>query len=375
MRRKQVIIQVFPIQGPFRFPLLVLEWIFSLISFQLGLIFLIRYLRAEKEQRNMQELGYCSLLMGLSFMWFFFIAGDYYASETLESPFYMWPIGSERMALLNLGYLTIMVGGFLCIFFMERYKTYFFKKYFFSMIFFILLAVFMIILTFDMIITQQISVIFWPIFLFFFLIYIIDFSKRVQAREKVVTGVIKFISGFILIAIGYMLTTDFMLEILGLAGRMIGDILQLIAVVFIFYFLITLPPFSEFDWKEKLEQLFIINKTGICLYSYSFKQDVTMADENLISGAISSVDIMLKEITDASGITILKRKEKSILIYPGTSVFGVIFSQEDLNYPKVLLKEQVMKFENLYGNILPNWDGNLDIFKPVENLTKEIFFR
>ena len=362
----------FPIQGELRLSLLVLEWMFSFIAFQLGLVFLFRYRKQEKSMRNLQELGYASLLIGLSIMWLCFIGGDYYASAEIEKPFYIWSAGSERMALNTLGYIAIMFGAFLCIFFMEKYKIYFFKKYLYTLIFLIQMVIFLIICAIDLTLSQSLSFLFWPLFLLFFLRYMIDFSTRIQNKEKLLGGIGKFLSGFILIAVGFMFTTDVALGLFGLEGRLIGAVLQLIAVVFIFYFLITLPPFSEFEWEGKMEHLFLIDKGGICLYSHSFK-DEEIVDENLISGAISSVNVLLGELTKRKGSTILKREGKIITIAPGQDVFGVLFTSEDLNTTKSLLNNFVKEFERIYHDTIIKWEGDLDVFKPVESLTNTIF--
>jgi len=362
----------FPIEGEFRLPLLALEWIFSFIAFQLGLVFLFRYRKQEKNLRNLQELGYASLLIGLSMMWIFFIGGDYYASAKIERPFYFWPAGSERMALNTLGYISIMFGAFFCIFFMEKYKVYFFKRYLYTLIYSAQIILFLVVCAIDLTLSQTLSFLFWPLFLIFFIRYMIDFSMRAQNKEMLLGGIVKFLSGFILIAIGFMFTTDFMINIFDLQGRLLGAIFQLISVAFIFYFLITLPPFSEFEWEDKLEHLFLINKGGICLYSHSFK-DEEIVDENLISGAISSVNVLLGEMTEGRGATILKREGKIITIFPGQNVFGVLFSSEDLNTPKTLLKKFISEFERIYHETLDKWEGDLDVFKPVETLTMTIF--
>jgi len=364
----------FPIQGELRLPLLILEWLFSLISFQLGLIFFIRYKKPEKELRNVNELGYAFLLLGLSFMWFFYMGADYYASDELVSPFYIWPEGSERMALLTLGYLAVMVGAFICMVLMESIKVYAVRKYFFSSIFMVLMLVFGIVGLIDLSLTQSLSMLFWPLFLIFFFTYMLDFNSKVKEREKRLSGVMKFLSGFMLIAIGFILTTDTSINLLGLEFRLVGAILQLVAILFIFYFLVSLPPFSEFDWKEKLENVFIINKGGICLYSQSYldNQKETV-DENLVSGAISSVNLMLEELTSTKGLTILEKRGKIVTLCPGEFTYGVTFSTEDLKNIKARLKSFIDKFETVYFNVLEGWSGDLDIFKPTENLIKEFF--
>ncbi|MGV9205096.1 MAG: hypothetical protein ACOC44_13885, partial [Promethearchaeia archaeon] len=94
----------FPITGAIRIPLLILEWIFIVLTIELSLIFAMRFREREKGIRNYRELGYFSLMVGLGLMWIFYILGDYYASDVIKSPFLIWSEGSMRDLYLNLGY-------------------------------------------------------------------------------------------------------------------------------------------------------------------------------------------------------------------------------------------------------------------------------
>jgi len=363
-----------------RFPLLLVEWIFSFICFEIALIFLIRYIkqRQEKQQKelvNLQELGYASLFMGFSIMWFFFIIGDYYSSVEVVSPFLIWSIGSMRYLFLNCGYLSLMVGAFLFILLMEKYKVYLVRKYFFSACFLTLIVIFIIFFFIDIQFTQDLTFAFWPLFFLFFLIYIVDFVRKVQTRQSLVRGLLKFLPGFLLLAIGFMFTTDFMIDALGLEFRLVGSILQILAIFSISFFFITLPPFAEFDWRNKIEHLFIIDKAGICLYNKTFDETSEIMDENLISGAISSINLMLKELTADEGVSVIKKKGKAIIIFPSKFIAGVMFCKEDLNFIKLLLKDLIDKFELIYHHILLDWDGDVTIFKPTEKIVNEIFLK
>jgi hypothetical protein len=53
--------------------------------------------------------------------------------------------------------------------------------------------------------------------------------------------------------IGFLFTTDVLIEIYGLEGRMFGAILQLISVVILSFFFLYLPPFNKIEKQKKIE--------------------------------------------------------------------------------------------------------------------------
>ena len=126
----------FPIIGPHRFLSLVMDWIFIFLSFELGLLFLIKYKKQPKPLKNSQDLGFFALFSGFSLMRFFFLLGDYYSSDLIISPFFLWTIGSFRSLLLNFGFLSIMLSTLFFTLFMEKYKKFLFKRFFFYHLFF-----------------------------------------------------------------------------------------------------------------------------------------------------------------------------------------------------------------------------------------------
>jgi hypothetical protein len=102
---------------------------------------------------------------------------------------------------------------------------------------------------------------------------------------------------------------------------------------------------------------------------------VDIYDENLISGAISLINIMLKEImkSEYEGVSVIKKKDKVTYILPSDLVTGVIFSNKESKMVEFYLKQLVMKIETIYKNVLLNWDGDLGIFDPIDNIFQEIF--
>jgi len=353
----------YPIQGELRFPQLIIEFIFIIVCIELGIVFFIRYFRQEKTLRNLQDLGYGFLLGGFGLMSLWFLISDYFASP------------SVRIIFLIFGYYTLMFSALFFISCMENYRKYLLFKRFFTMSFILITSIFTIGIILDLENSRILSVIPWPLFLLFFFIYLIDFSKKVQNRERVIIGLLKFIPGFMLLIIGFALTTFLFEDVLGLNMRIVGALLQLIAIILLFGFFSSLPPFSEFEWEQKIEQVFIMARAGICLYNENLLgiKEKELIDENLIAGAITSVNLLLEELTSDTGVVVINKKGKSIVIYPGKYVYGVIFCSEELNYIRVLAKRFVDKFETVYSHILINWDGEITIFKPTTNIVREIF--
>ncbi len=357
-----------------RMPLLILEWIFAVISAELGIVFLIKNRRKEEQIKISQELGYALLFFGLSAMWFFFIVGDFYVPSTIASPFFIWTSGSERALSLSLGYFSLLIGATLFTFQIEKNKRYLFRKYFFTSCFTILIFISLIAFFIDLGFSQILSFVLWPILVLFFTIYFINFFK---GTEHILMELSKFIPTFFLLSAGTILSSAYLTEAFGLEIRLVGAILQIGALGILFYYFIKLPAFSEFQWKDKIEEIFLMNKGGICLYHRSFSAVSGGYDELLMSGAISSINIMLKEATSAkdSKTSIIKKKGKIVNIYTSDLITGVLISKEELNSINFYLKKLVQKIEYIFSSVLIHWNGDRDVFSLVEGIVNGIFVK
>jgi len=377
---KEVILKLlfeFPIIGDLRGVMLIIEWTFAFICLELALIFCMKYFKLKKGERSLQEIGYASLFFGFSFMWYFFIIADYYLSEEIITPFLIWSQGSERALFLNLGYFSLMIGAFSFIRIMEKFKIYLFRKYFFSIWFIILIVLFWTFFFIDIDITQNLAMMFWPPFIIFLVIYLIDFVKIMQNNENILIGILKYLPAFLLLIVGFALTTDIIIEPFGLGFRLVGSIFQLISTIILFYYFINLPSFTEFEWQEKIEELYLIEEAGICLFHKAFIDKIEFDEDQLISSALSSINMVLNELTQENkkGISIIKKEGKILTIYTSDYVSAVLFSKEELEYINISIEKFVKKVEKIYGNVLIDWKGNLDIFASVENLVDEIFIK
>ena len=85
---------------------------------------------------------------------------------------------------------------------------------------------------------------------------------------------------------------------------------------------------------------------------------------------------MIRELTSAQkkGLSVIKKKDKIIHMFTGELSTGIIISSKDVDYINFYLKKFVQKVERIYKHVLNNHGGDINIFAPIENIVKEIFF-
>ncbi|MFX0004859.1 MAG: hypothetical protein ACFE9J_15430, partial [Candidatus Hermodarchaeota archaeon] len=205
--------------------------------------------------------------------------------------------------------------------------------------------------------------------------FFMEFIKKVKIGNTLFIKLITTIFPFSLLLIGLFLTSDYSSDLLQIEFRLIGSLMQLLGIVFFGFFFLKFPTFSEFEWRDKIEEVFLINKNGACIFYKSYIQKSDFLDQHLITGAITSVNIMLKEILKPGSreISMIKKKGKMVYIIPSNLITGVLFSKKESMNIEFYMRQLISKVEQVYKNILKNWDGDLDIFNPIKDIYEEIF--
>jgi len=296
-----------------------------------------------KKIRSLQEKAYVWLFLGHSIMWIFYIYADYY-TETMEI----------RYLFVNFGDIIQFVSVFFFIYILEKNKVFFKTKFFFSRIYVVMIGIFFVVFFIDIEISQAISSVFWFILLLFFMAYLNRFTKMIRSKGKearVLKEFLKFYVGFFFMSLGFVFTQDFMLRLFGLEVRLIGDLFQILSVMFISYFFITTQPLADYEWQDKIESLFLMESSGICLFSHFFQQEKVTMDENLVAGAIKSVKVMLDEVIEKKGTSIIKKRGKTVIIISKRHISGILFCNMRLNSLEVLLNNFAERVEALSSSI------------------------
>ncbi len=366
---------MFPIVGPLRFEALTLEWIFIVLCFELGFYFLIKYRRQTVLVKNPQDKGFSALFFGISFMRFYLLIGDYYADNTVFSPFLFWPNGSFRFLFLNIANILFTIGFLLFTYYMEKHKKVLYKKYVFACLFLLFCLIFGFFFVFDLSVILITSVLLLPFVVGFSVIYTRDLDKQIKKQNTMPKGGLRIGVSILFVFSGHILTMDIVVGVIGFIWRLIGISFQIFAIGLLFVIFRNLVPFFEFDWQDKLESIYILNKQGLNLYSLSYKKDSKEINEHFVTGALSSVNIMLNELmnTRENKISIIKKSNKIVNIYSSSLVIGVLVSTEELEYFKQNLRALVLKVETLYRSILLDWNGDRAKFSSLKEIINDVF--
>ena len=355
----------FPIQGPLQEPLLIMEVIVIFFALEFGILFWTKYKNKKEEISNLQEKAFSWFCFGYFFMCVIYIISDYYVEDS-----------HIRLILLNLAIFVQMISGLLFIYNMEKFQI-FFKKFLFTFIFIVFMILFVIFVFIALEFVHDFSFFFsWIIYIIFFFYYMIKVGTSKQMKKVLKNfkwHLYELYSGFFLLNIGYALTTDVILNLFGLVGRLIGAVFQIIGLIFLSLYFLSISSITEYFWREKIDSIYIIMQSGLCLYSKHFREKRKSFDEIVASGALSSVQIILESITEKKALSIIEKEGKTMIFQPGKYIIGVLICEEDLESIRITLKNFVQKIEKIYFNVLRTWDGNLNIFKPIEDIINEVF--
>lgn len=347
----------------FREVSLFTEWIFIFICFEIGLILFYKFREVRMESTYIQELGYSILSFCYGGQWIFFLIADFYI-----------PL-SSRNIFLNIGYFFLIFGGFVFIYLIERDIRLTKIRYLFSIIYLIAVIFYFIIFFTFYSFTDTLSDLFWYLFLLFFVFYFKNMAKKYIATNQSKNLLVLAVLALITLFVGYYITSDFITIPYGFGFRVAGDILQLIAWIMLFYFFLSVPKFSEFEWERNVTSVFLMLKSGLHIFSAIVNKEEEIADENIISGALTAINSMFSMLTDLEGMTIIKNPREIIIIFPSKYLIGVVFCKADLTSLRTLLKEFVLKTEQIYEPLLYGWEGDKSVFGAIKDIYRDFFIK
>ena len=357
----------FPITGAFRTPMLFMEWIFVVLAFNVCFIFILKYKRQDRDEKQKQELGFASLFAGFGSIVLFFIVGDYFATETEISPFLWWPVGTTRDLVTNIGYIF----GVLCILafmiIMEGYRRYVMNRRWFSIVYASLFIPYFVIFTLDMQLSRELSPIFVVLFGLFMLIFLVDLGRNVEKRKGGVATPILLTTFFTAFA-GFFFTFDIAGELFGQEIRILGASLLVAAFVAFFLVFIQLPSLASLDWKKLIDFVLIFDKGGMCMLQRAYIEHGNKVDENLVSGALSTVGSILEEMTRTErGLSAIKKRGKVVTMYSSELVTGTIVGNDENEFLARKLKNFIQTFESIYRNDIITWKGESGSFDQIKS--------
>ncbi|MFX0094944.1 MAG: MFS transporter [Candidatus Hodarchaeota archaeon] len=162
------------------------------------------------------------------------------------------------------------------------------------------------------------------------------------------------------------------------------EFLSLIPIFMIFaYFTATillfrvkepLPSKTELEWRRKVEHILVLSKSvGLPIYSESLQKQDLEADMALAGGALIGISTIIREITRASELQIIKQKDYCIMLEHGTHILLAVMTKEELGTVREKMVNFVTDFEDFFEDFLEEWKGNLEVFKPAKKLVEKHF--
>jgi len=181
------------------------------------------------------------------------------------------------------------------------------------------------------------------------------------------------IAGFLLGFIGFILASDMAYDYLGFVPYLIGQISLVVGIVIFGLGSLYSPVLEEFDWKKKLVELYFIQEGGLLVFHHEFERESEL-DQVLTAAGISGVQSLFKEITQSeSGLNIVSVGQFEILFSHSETFTSVLITKAPYKILFGKLDEITQIFEQMFGNIIQNFEGSLTEFSSAKELVASIF--
>ncbi len=135
----------------------------------------------------------------------------------------------------------------------------------------------------------------------------------------------------------------------------------------------SLPPSEEMNWADEILHLYVMNEGGIVLIDYSFRE-TTEFDADLFSGGIAGMCTLLQEmIKSDQKLKIIDHEDKKILFEYGNQFTVALLASKDLKILRTKLESLAKEIQNVFWETIANWDGNTEVFNPINTMVRNYF--
>ncbi|NVM29232.1 MAG: hypothetical protein HWN65_10375 [Candidatus Helarchaeota archaeon] len=151
----------------------------------------------------------------------------------------------------------------------------------------------------------------------------------------------------------------------------VGSLVSLLLLGFVF---LSFETFTEFAWKDKMREIFIIYQNGISLFHYSFIEKASSDGADLITSGLTGVkDILMDMMETENPLKVFDHRDLKIIFEYGDHSTIVLVCEENLNIYHSKLALLMNDFEEYFQDALPNWTGDIELFRPARKLIEDVF--
>jgi len=121
-----------------------------------------------------------------------------------------------------------------------------------------------------------------------------------------------------------------------------------------------------------IEELWIVNPTGITLFNLSMEDIV---DPTLVGGYFAAIQLFLQHLGNKKLKTIILKDFKIVILQGFKKILFISRSKKGVKDEHIIknLKFVEKSFKKEYYNYIDNWDGNIEIFSNFGDKIMEIF--
>lgn len=192
----------------------------------------------------------------------------------------------------------------------------------------------------------------------------------------------KLRNSFLCVAIGFLFCVIGIFASLPESYYVIGDFIMSIEVfahlgapfVLISGLIIVSKGFQLelFKWYQKIQHLYVIMPSGICIYNYNFKS--IEQDQDLAASALTGISAIIQEITKSeTRLKTIQQEQAILLLEYGENVTVALQTEENLSVLRNKLKIFTAEFETFFEDVFPIWIGDTNAFLPGKVLVDRIF--
>lgn len=220
------------------------------------------------------------------------------------------------------------------------------------------------------------------------IIYAVVFS-RVSGHPRLTFMLKVFIVGFVLLFTGNFFKSDVMLKLLSepfevltgdvynvLSIRLIGDSIVISSIFVLQLSFEEFPSMMELNWREHLIEIHVLSRNGIEIFSkeYNDERSKSGADPDLMAAAITGVSDIVKELTGSQeNLNLIDQGDQKILFEKNDYCIIILLTDVPLSIYKQKLKNLMEEITDIYGDMLKNWIGNIEMFSGIEDLLVKHF--
>jgi len=182
------------------------------------------------------------------------------------------------------------------------------------------------------------------------------------------------ISGWVLMIVGLVGRVDSLATLIGLYVFSVGTILMIVGTCGMGYGFAAFSTFTDFNWRRKLRELFVIANGGTCLYAFSFDQNSQIEDSGLVAGGLSGIQSLLSEIVNTSeNLRLIEYQNVKILVEQRSLAMFILIIKEESSVLEEKLHLFAEEFDIYFHETLQNWSGQINLFQPTQILIQRYF--